>query len=156
MESAVRSPRTEPSVIPEAARIGSSASRKAKFSSRRRSFAAPNSAAGNGIFCCRLSADDSRTLAGQLPSQIQSRGTEFLDAETGGQNPPERPLFSAETGNVENRRQDPRRNGLFSIDNRFRGSGRLDGGVRSPMRTGLSQPVPVIPCYLHFFRDKDP
>src|ERR1700694_2539956 len=93
MESAVRSPRTEPSVIPEAARIGSSASRKAKFSSRRRSFAAPNSAAGNGIFCCRLSADDSRTLAGQLPSQIQSRGTEFLDAETGGQNPPERPLL---------------------------------------------------------------
>src|SRR5258706_13359865 len=26
-------------------------------------------------------------------------------------NPPERPLLSAETGNVENRRQDPRRNG---------------------------------------------
>jgi IS5 family transposase len=23
------------------------------------------------------------------------------------------------------------------------------------MRTGLSQPAPVIPCYLHFFRDKD-
>jgi len=65
-------------------------------------------------------------------------------------NPPERPLLSAETGNVENRRQDPRRNGLFSIDDGFRGSGRLDGGVRSPMRTGLSQPVPVIPCYPHF------
>jgi hypothetical protein len=43
-------------------------------------------------------------------------------------NPPERPLLSAETGNVENRRQDPRRNGLFSIDDGFRGSGRLDGG----------------------------
>jgi hypothetical protein len=52
-------------------------------------------------------------------------------------NPPERPLFSAETGNVENRRQEPRRNGLFSIDDRFRGSGRLDGGVRSQIRTGL-------------------
>src|SRR5258707_15666496 len=33
----------------------------------------------------RFSAADSRTPAGQLPSQIQSRGTEFLDAETGGQ-----------------------------------------------------------------------
>src|SRR5258706_15711606 len=53
-------------------------------------------------------------------------------------NPPERPLLSAETGNVENRRQDPRRNGLFSIDDGFRGSGRLDGGVRSRIRTGLS------------------
>jgi hypothetical protein len=30
------------------------------------------------------------------------------------------------------------------------------GGVHSPMRTGLSQPTPVIHCYLHFFRDKDP
>ncbi len=53
-------------------------------------------------------------------------------------NPPERPLLSAETGNVENRRQDPRRNGLFSIDVGFYGSGRLDGGVRSQIRTGLS------------------
>jgi hypothetical protein len=50
---------------------------------------------------------------------------------------PERPLLSAETGIVENRRQDPRRNGLFSIDDGFRGSARLDGGVRSHMRTGL-------------------
>jgi hypothetical protein len=43
-------------------------------------------------------------------------------------NPPERPLLSAETGNVENRRQDPRRNGLFSIGDGFCGSGRLGGG----------------------------
>jgi hypothetical protein len=49
-------------------------------------------------------------------------------------NPPERPLLSAETGNVENRQQDPRRNGLFSIDDGFRGSGRLDGG-RTRART---------------------
>ncbi len=54
-------------------------------------------------------------------------------------NPPERPLLSAETGNVENRLQDPRRNGLFSIDDGLRGSGRLDGGVRSLMRTGLQR-----------------
>ena len=37
----------------------------------------------------------------------------------------------------ENRRQDPRRNGLFSVDDDFRSSGRLDGGVRSQIRTGL-------------------
>jgi len=43
-------------------------------------------------------------------------------------NQPERPLMSAETGNVENRRRDPRRNGLFLIDGGFRGLGRLDGG----------------------------
>src|ERR1700726_3784378 len=36
--------------------------------------------------------------------------------------------MSAETGIVENRRQDPRRNGLFLIDNGFRSSGGLDGG----------------------------
>jgi len=59
-------------------------------------------------------------------------------------NPPERPLLSAETGNVENRRQDPRRNGLFSIDDGFRGSGRLDGGGSSQIRTGLSLFFPVI------------
>jgi hypothetical protein len=35
----------------------------------------------------------------------------------------------AETANVKNRRQYPRRNGLFSIDEDFRGSGRLDGGA---------------------------
>jgi hypothetical protein len=46
--------------------------------------------------------------------------------------------MSAETGIAENRRQDPRRNGLFSIDDGFRSSGRLDGGVRSLIRTGLS------------------
>jgi len=43
-------------------------------------------------------------------------------------NPPERPLFTAETRNAQNRQQDPRRNGLFSIDDGFYGSGRLNGG----------------------------
>jgi hypothetical protein len=52
-------------------------------------------------------------------------------------NPSERPLLSPETGNAENRRQDTRRNGLFLIDDSFRGLGRLDGGVRSHMRTSL-------------------
>jgi hypothetical protein len=45
--------------------------------------------------------------------------------------PPERPLFTAETRNAQNRQQDPRRNGLFSIDDGFYGSGRLNGGGSS-------------------------
>jgi hypothetical protein len=49
-------------------------------------------------------------------------------------NPPKRPLLSAETGNVENRRQESRQKGLFPIDDGFRGSGRLDGG-RTRART---------------------
>src|SRR5258705_12872337 len=52
-------------------------------------------------------------------------------------NPPERPLLSAETGNVENGRQESPRKGLFSIDDGFRSSGRLGGGVRSQIRTSL-------------------
>ena len=43
-------------------------------------------------------------------------------------NPPERPLFTAETRNAQNRQQDHRRNGLFSIDDGFYGSLRLNGG----------------------------
>jgi len=52
-------------------------------------------------------------------------------------NPPERPIFTAETRNLENRRQDPRRNGPFPIDHGFSGSGGLDGGVASHVRTRL-------------------
>ena len=43
-------------------------------------------------------------------------------------NPPERPLITAETRNLKIGVKNPRRNGLFSIDDGFRGSGRLDGG----------------------------
>ena len=49
---------------------------------------------------------------------------------------------------------------VFEIAALLRVSQRLHnygvGGVRSPMRTGLSQPVPVIPCYPHFFRPRIP
>ena len=91
----------------------------------------------------RLSANDSRVPAGQFRPEIQSPGTEFLDAETRGQKSTRKTVMSAETGNIENSSQDPRRNGLFSIDNGFRGSGRLDGGVRSRMRTSLRQETGV-------------
>src|SRR5258705_9912966 len=49
-------------------------------------------------------------------------------------NPPERALLSAETGNLKIGVKNPRRNGLFSIGDGFRGSGRLDGG-RTRART---------------------
>src|ERR1700730_6344304 len=65
-------------------------------------------------------------------------------------NPPERPLLSAETGNLKIGVKNPRRNGLFSIGDGFRGSGRLDGGVRSQIRTGL----PVIEPKQGNFREK--
>src|SRR5205085_2448878 len=45
--------------------------------------------------------------------------------ETGRQNPPERPYCPAETRNPKNSSQDPRRNGLFSIDHGFRRSAKL-------------------------------
>src|SRR5258708_28464711 len=51
-------------------------------------------------------------------------------------NPPERPLLSTETGNVEIGVKNPRRNGPFLIDDGFRSSGRLDGG-------GCSRAKPV-------------
>jgi hypothetical protein len=41
---------------------------------------------------------------------------------------PVRRLTSAETGNSKIGVRNPRRNGLFAMDDGFRGSGRLDGG----------------------------
>ena len=67
-------------------------------------------------------------------------------------NPPERPLLSAETGNVQIGDKNPRRNGLFSIDDGFRGSGRLDGGVRSHIRTGLDPELPDKWLFTGYFR----
>jgi hypothetical protein len=37
-------------------------------------------------------------------------------------------VMPAETGNLKTVDENPHRNGLFSIDGGFRGSGRLDGG----------------------------
>jgi len=53
-------------------------------------------------------------------------------------NPPARHLLSSETGNSKIGVKNPRRNGPFPVGNGFRGSGRLRGGVRSHVRTGLS------------------
>src|ERR1700704_1571876 len=63
-----------------------------------------------------------------LSPKFSRRERNFWVRRLEAKNPPERPLMSAETGIAENRRQDPRRNGLFSIDDGFRSSGRLDGG----------------------------
>ena len=43
-------------------------------------------------------------------------------------NPPDRPLMSAETGNVEISRQDPLERALFPERRRLCSPGRLDGG----------------------------
>ena len=71
-------------------------------------------------------------------------------------NPAERPLLSAETGNVQIGDKNPRRNGLFSIDDGFRGSGRLDGGVCSQIRTGLRWQFPANREINREFRDSGP
>ena len=61
-------------------------------------------------------------------------------------NPPERAVFTAETRNAQNRQLDPRRNGLFSRDDGFYGSGRVDGGreavarKKRPQRGGELRP----------------
>jgi hypothetical protein len=51
-----------------------------------------------------------------------------LDAETGGQKSTRETVIVGRDRELKNRRQEPRRNGPFSIDDGFRGSGRLDGG----------------------------
>ena len=73
-----------------------------------------------------------------MPLEIQLPGTEFLDAETGGQK------SALETANVHRDRKSGddtgeilAENGLFGVVYEMRGLGRLDGGVRSQIRTGL-------------------
>src|SRR5258707_13247215 len=74
--------------------------------------------------CCRVSA--ARTPA--------RRERNFRMQRLEAKNPPERPLMSTETGNVEIGVKNPRRNGPFLIDDGFRSSGRLGGG-RTRART---------------------
>src|SRR5260221_4525967 len=110
MEPAVRGARIEPAII--AARLET-----AFFASRDPEF--PNC---QTAFCHSKPGRRERSFWKQRPE---------------AKNPPERPLLSAETGNLKIGMKNPRRNGLFSIGDGFCGSGRLDGGVRSPVRTGL-------------------
>ena len=113
MEPTVRNPRIEPAI--RSGRCSNLASQQTQFP---------------------------RRLVSSVP-KFSRRERNFWLQRPEAKNPPERPLLSAETGNVENRRQDPRRNGLFSIDDGFRGSGRLDGGVRSQIRTRLPVIWPI-------------
>ena len=89
--------------------------------------------------------------------KTQPPGTEFWDPETGRQKSPLGRLETCRDRNPKNERlQIPAESARMRVGLETRGLRRLLGGVHSPMRTGLSQPTPVIPCYLHFFRDKDP
>jgi hypothetical protein len=106
MELAVRSARIEPAIITARFETAFFASKNPKFPG------------------CQTA----------LPSKPCRGERNFWMQRRQAKNPPERPFFSTETVNVENMRKYPRRNGLFSIDNRFRGSGRLDGG-RTRART---------------------
>src|SRR5258705_12577899 len=59
----------------------------------------------------------------------------------------ERPLCRQRPGNVENRRQDPHRNGLFSIEDGFRGSGRQEMSnylAQNRLAFGLDRSVAVV------------
>jgi hypothetical protein len=58
-------------------------------------------------------------------------------------NPPRRPSISAETENLKMGAKNPRRNGLFAVDVEIGGLGRLGGGVRSQIRTGLPDIRPI-------------
>ena len=100
--------------------------------------------------CSKLASQQTIPLAPAVSCRPKSsrRERNFWMQRPEAKNPPERPLFSAETENVENRRQDPRRNGLFSIDDGFSGSGRLDGGD-GMVRTGCPPRSPIEPRLCH-------
>src|SRR5438552_1343159 len=85
---------------------------------------------------------NSRAPAVQFRPEIRSPGTEFLDAETGGQKSTRETVIVGRDRQRSNTRQESPQNGLFSIDAGFRDSGRLDGGVRSQLRTGLVAELP--------------
>jgi hypothetical protein len=84
-------------------------------------------------------APRSSLLNGRFPSaswsvaalKFRRRERNFWMQRPEAKNPPERPLLSAETGNSKIGVKNTRRNGLFSIDDGFRSSGRLDGGGSS-------------------------
>src|SRR6266478_9592039 len=119
MEPAVRGARIEPAIIAARLETAFFASRDPEFPNCQTAFCRPKP--------CR-------------------RERNFWRQRPEAKNPPERALLSAETGNLKIGVKNPRRNGLFSIGDGFRGSGRLDGGVRSQIRTGLPCFHPVFPC----------
>jgi hypothetical protein len=67
-------------------------------------------------------------------------GTEFLDAETGpGNSPPNGKTARRDSNPGIEWPEIPTENGLFEVVSEIRVLGRLDGGVRSRMRTGLHE-----------------
>src|ERR1700676_1335829 len=115
MEPAVRGARIEPTIIGTRLEKALFASQDSKFPNRQTAF-------------CR--------------SKPSRRERKFWTQRPEAKNPPEGPVMSAETGNSKIGVKNPRRNGLFLIGDGFRSSGRLDGGVRSQVRTGLRLQFP--------------
>src|SRR5260370_20523592 len=61
-----------------------------------------------------FSADDSQVPAGQVPAEIQSAGTEFLDAETGGRESVRETIIVGRDRELKNWRQEsPQKRPLF-------------------------------------------
>lgn len=75
--------------------------------------------------------------------ETQPPGTEFFVAETAGQKSPRETFIVGRDRDGENKRQNPLIKGHFSIGDGFRGSGRLDGGVVSQIRTRLPLIWPI-------------
>src|SRR5258705_3421436 len=88
---------------------------------------------------CRCRPEETRSQPGFRANGWKPgrRERNFWKQRPEAKSPPERPLLSAETGKLKIGMKNPRRNGLFSIGDGFCGSGRLGGGVRSHVRTGL-------------------
>src|SRR5712664_2050862 len=110
MEPAVRSPRTESAIITDRAQNGGFGLPRLPYSRLPKGIGRGNPGAGNGIFGSR----DGRLKIGLRDRKYHQRPKERND-----------------TG------ENPRRNGLFGADPEICGLEGLDGGVRSPMRTGL-------------------
>ncbi len=117
MEPTVRNPRIESAIDSAAAR--SALLNRTQFPS----------AGWSGCLSSKLALTARIPSAGgRFHPEIGRRERNFWMQRPEAKIPPERPLLSAETGNVENGWQESRRNGLFPIEDGFRGSGRLDGG----------------------------
>src|SRR5258708_34579225 len=129
MEPAVRGARIEPTIIATRLETALFASQDSKFPNRQTAF-------------CR--------------SKPCRRERNFRTQRPEAKNPPERPLLSAETGNSKIGVKNPRRNGLFLIGDGFRSSGRLDGGVRSQIRTSLHLQFPANREINREFCDSEP
>src|SRR5258708_37005282 len=83
-----------------------------------------------GCRCSKLESQQTipeRRLVSSVP-KFSRRERNFWMQRLEAKSQPKTPLISPETVNLEIGAKNPGRNGVFLIDDGFRGSGRLDGG----------------------------